>query len=175
MVRHFSIQTFTLALGACSLLLLGACAEPDPTPGAMLPVQAAAVDPDPTALRIAQAADRATNSLNKLAQIEQFRTPMPDDATLATPGMMRTTSLTWTGPIDQVSRTLAELGGMQFRIVGKEPPLPLVVTVDAHEKPIGEILRDIGFQAGRRADIVLNTATNTIDLRYAPTDGTQPY
>lgn len=160
----------------CGLALLMACADDTaPTNPAMLPVRATAVDPDPAALRIADAAEKATKALNKMAQIESFRTPMPDDTELHHPGLDKVTSMSWTGPIDQVTRTLAEIAGLNFRIIGAEPPLPLVVRVDAHNEEIGKILRDIGFQAGRRADIILNTATNTIDLRYAPTDGNTPF
>lgn len=150
-------------------VLLSACADDSRNP-VLVPTQATAVEPDPASLRIAEAAEKASKALNKMSQIESFRTPMPDDTNLIHPGMDKITSIAWTGPIDQITRTLSELAGLNFRIIGKEPPLPLVVSVDAHNQPIGKILRDIGFQAGRRADIILNTATNTIDLRYAPTD-----
>jgi defect-in-organelle-trafficking protein DotD len=154
--------------------LLAACAD-DYTNPVLLPSQATAVEPDPATLRIAQAAEKASKALNKMSQIESFRTPMPDDTNLIHPGMHKITSITWTGPIDQITRTLSELAGVNFRVIGKEPPLPLVVNVEAHNQEIGKILRDIGFQAGRRADIILNTATNTVDLRYAPTDSNNAF
>ncbi len=164
-----------MAGGLLALSLVAACSSDEPVNPAMLPMRGTAVDPDPAALRIAEAAEKATRALNKMAQIESFRTPMPDDTPLQHPGLDKVTSMTWTGPIDQVTRTLTELAGLNFRIIGKEPPLPLVVSVDAHNQEIGKILRDIGFQAGRRADIILNTATNTVDLRYSPTDGNAAY
>jgi defect-in-organelle-trafficking protein DotD len=174
-VKMLSRTALNVAGCFCGFMLLAACESNAPMNPAMLPVRATAVDPDPASLRIAEAAEKATKALNKMAQIEAFRTPMPDDTPLQHPGLDKVTSLTWTGPIDQVTRTLTELAGLNFRVIGTEPPLPLVVSVNAHNQEIGKILRDIGFQAGRRADIILNTATNTVDLRYAPTDGNSNY
>lgn len=86
-------------------------------------------------------------------------------------GMEIVTSLTWTGPIEQITRTLAEMAGLIYETSGKEPPLPIIVQVDAHQQPVGKILQDIGLQAGRRADIIVDTLNRTLDLRYAPNDG----
>jgi defect-in-organelle-trafficking protein DotD len=173
-MKSWRVTSLLPAVGIVSLTLLGACAD-DPVNPVLVATRPTAVDPDPASLRIAEAAEKATKALNKMSQIESFRTPMPNDTTLIFPGMEKITSITWTGPVDQIARTLSELAGTNFRIVGKEPPLPVVVSVDAHNEQIGKILRDIGFQAGRRADIILNTSTNTIDLRYAPTDGNSVY
>ena len=86
-------------------------------------------------------------------------------------GMELVTSLSWTGPIEQITRTLAEMAGLIYQTSGKEPPLPIIVQVDAHQQPVGKILQDIGLQAGRRADIIVDTLNRTLDLRYAPNDG----
>lgn len=158
--------------------MLTACADdPEPLNPALLPVKAIPVDPDPVGWRLAQAAEKASSAMHKMAQVESFRTPMPMDQGLNTniPGMQQVTSLTWNGPIEQVARTLAEMAGLKFRLAGKAPPLPVVVSVDAHQEPIGKILRDIGLQAGRRADILINTTSQTLDLRYAPSDGLNYY
>jgi defect in organelle trafficking protein DotD len=161
-----------------TLALLSACAdEREVYTPATLPTYATPVDPDPVGLRLAQAAEKATYAQSKMAQIEAFRTPMPAQNGLAAPvsGMEQATSITWTGPIDQISRTLAEMAGLTFKTKGKEPPLPLVVSVEAHQQPIMKIMQDIGAQAGRRADIIVEPATRTLTLRYAPTDGLNYY
>jgi defect-in-organelle-trafficking protein DotD len=139
----------------------------------LLPSAATAVDPDPAALRMARAAEQATQALNKMSQIESFRTPMPNDAGMnfGHPALQQPTTITWTGPIEQITRTLAEMSGFTFKTTGKAPPVPLVVNVNAYQQPIGAILRDIGFQAGRRADVIVDLTNQIINLRYAPTDG----
>jgi defect in organelle trafficking protein DotD len=154
-----------------------ACEDAPPMNPTLLPVYATPVDPDPVGLRLAQAAERATQAQNKMAQIESFRTPLPqqEGLGLSMPGLNQVTSLTWSGPIEQITRTLAEMGGLTFKKTGKEPPLPLVVNVEAHQESIGKILQDIGAQAGRRADLIIDPKNGTLDLHYAPTDGLNYY
>ena len=159
------------------LSVLVACEGDDIENPTMLPIYATPVDPDPVGLRLAQAAERATQAQNKMAQIESFRTPLPtqDGLGASLPGTQQITSVTWTGPIDQITRTLSEMAGLSFKVTGKEPPLPMVVSVDAHQEPISKILQDIGAQAGRRADLIIDPMNRTLDLHYAPTDGLNYY
>lgn len=165
------IFTLTMVLGLLGFLT--ACADnAQPETPVLLPVQATPVDPDPVGWRLAQAAEKASSAMHKMAQVEAFRTPMPaQNLEPNTPELQQVTSITWNGPIDQITRTLAEMAGYKFRIVGKAPPLPFVVVIDAHQQPIGRILQDIGSQAGRRADVIVDSNLHTLDLRYAPTDG----
>jgi hypothetical protein len=44
------------------------------------------------------------------------------------------------------------------------------VHVDAYQQPILHILRDIGLQAGHRADIAIDGTGGAVELRYAPAD-----
>ncbi len=166
-----------LCVSFAALSGLVACEDVDIENPALLPVYATPVDPDPVGLRLAQAAERATQAQNKMAQIESFRTPLPTQNGLAVslPGTQQITSITWTGPIDQITRTLSEMAGLTFKVTGKEPPLPMVVSVNAHQEPIGKILQDIGAQAGRRADLIIDPMNRTLDLHYAPTDGLNYY
>ncbi len=166
-----------LGLITVSTITLTGCADDDIENPAMLPVYATPVDPDPVGLRLAQAAERATQAQNKMAQIESFRTPLPTQDGLGTslPGTAQITSVTWTGPIDQITRTLSEMAGLSFKVTGKEPPLPMIVSVNAHQEPISKILQDIGAQAGRRADLIIDPTNRTLDLHYAPTDGLNYY
>lgn len=173
-VAH-SVTWMCLGLALCGLL--GACESDDIQNPTLLPIYATPTDPDPVGLRLAQAAERATQAQNKMAQIESFRTPLPtqDGLGASLPGTQQITSVTWTGPIDQITRTLSEMAGLSFKVTGKEPPLPMVVTVDAHQEPISKILQDIGAQAGRRADLIIDPTNRTLDLHYAPTDGLNYY
>lgn len=170
-------QILAVWCGVIFLVMLTSCADDDVANPTLLPVYATPVDPDPVGLRLAQAAERATQAQNKMAQIESFRTPLPtqDGLGASLPGTSQITSVTWTGPIDQITRTLSEMAGLSFKVTGKQPPLPMVVSVDAHQEPISKILQDIGAQAGRRADLIIDPMNRTLDLHYAPTDGTNYY
>lgn len=175
-IRHAWVARFShLAVGLLGLLLLGACQdrfwEVSDTPQPLV-VEPVAVDPDPVGWRLAQAAEKASTAMHKMAEIEAYRTPMADQKdNEIPPDLQKTISITWTGPLDQVVRTLAEVIGYKFGVIGQASHVPLVVTVEAHDQPIGRILRDVGDQAGRRADVLVDTIKRTIDIRYAPVDG----
>ncbi|HVY13215.1 MAG TPA: DotD/TraH family lipoprotein [Alphaproteobacteria bacterium] len=175
-MRVNSYPLFAMALLALAGGLSG-CTDDMTGDASLLPVQATAVDPDPSALRMARAAEQATASLNRLSQIEGFRTPMPNDAGMnfGSPALQQPVSLSWTGPIEQILRTLAEMGGFTLKTTGPTPPAPIVVSVNAYQQPVGAILRDVGLQAGRRADVVVDLGNQIISLRYAPTEGLLHY
>lgn len=128
---------------------------------------------DPVSLRIAQAAEKASKSLDTIAGIEQYRTPMPpmEDFSGAPPALAQPVTVTWSGPAEQIVQTLALKAGYRYRIAGIQPPLPLTVNVNSYEQPLIDLLRDIGLQLGNRADVAVDAKNSVVQLRYAPTDG----
>ncbi|MFA5040574.1 MAG: DotD/TraH family lipoprotein [Bdellovibrionales bacterium] len=150
-----------------------ASAMPETAP--VVPLEGAvATEPDIVSVKLAQAADKAAKALDAIANIEQHKNPsiapMQIDYARASPNMMQPVSLRWSGPIEQVSRVLAEKAGMRFRVVGRTPQIPLVVNVDAYRQPILNILRDIGLQAGARADLSIDQNIGVVEVRYAAAD-----
>jgi defect-in-organelle-trafficking protein DotD len=137
-------------------------------------VRPVATEPDIVSVKLAQAADKASKSLDSIAAIEQQKNPtippIPDDYANASPNMMQPVSLRWSGPIEQVARVLAERAGLRFRVKGREPAVPLVVNVDAYQEPILHVLRDIGLQAGTRADLAIDQNEGVVEVRYAAAD-----
>ncbi len=123
-------------------------------------------------IKLSEAATTATHSLDNLAQIEQaihpsakiLPPPNPD-----TYGMGMKASVDWYGPIQQVVSRVAAMTGYRFVILGRAPAIPILVTVVEHNKPLGEILQDIGYQAEKHADVVVFPASRTVELRYAKT------
>ena len=55
----------------------------------------------------------------------------------------------------------------KLRVLGKKPPIPVIVSVSAKNAAVGNILRDIGYQSKKRAQIVVFPSKHTIELRYA--------
>jgi defect in organelle trafficking protein DotD len=134
-----------------------------------------ATEPDLVSTRIAQAAERASKALDTISGIEQERAPhMPaeDNYSSAPPALMQAITIKWSGPIDQVAKMLSDKAGMKFQSIGSRSGVPVVVSLDVYQKPLIEVLKDIGLQAGRRADISVNSVSNTIEIRYAPVDRT---
>jgi len=133
-----------------------------------------ATEPDVVTVKLAQAADKASKALDGIANIEQQKNPavppIADDYANAPANMMQPVSIRWSGPIEQITRTLAERAGLRFRVKGREPAVPLVVNIDVYQQPLLHVLRDIGLQAGTRADLAIDQNEGVVEVRYAAAD-----
>jgi len=130
-------------------------------------------EPDPVALRLSGAVDKASAALQTLAAVEQARNPganlqLPPSAPVE---LRRIVSVDWTGPIEPIARTLADRAGYQMQVNGDRPPVPVVISLIAREKSVIEVLRDVGLQAGQRADVVVDPSRRLVELNYAPVSG----
>lgn len=130
-------------------------------------------EPDPVALRLSGAVDKASSALQTLAAVEQARNPgvnlqIPPTAPVE---LRRIVSVDWTGPIEPIARTLADRAGYQMQVNGDRPPVPVVISLIAREKSVIEVLRDVGLQAGQRADVVVDPSRRLVELNYAPVSG----
>ncbi len=128
------------------------------------------VEPDPVSLRIADAVDKVSASLETLAKVEQARTPNASVSSIpnAPIELKRTVSVEWTGPIEPIAKRLAARAGYSFNVNGKKPPVPVIVNIVSFQEQIVEVLRNIGLQAGKRADIIIDTENRVVEVSYAP-------
>lgn len=126
-------------------------------------------DPDPVSLRLANAVDRASTALKTLASIEQSRNPnmQIESVANAPQELRRVMTVDWDGPIEPITRSVIERAGYKIKINGNEPATPIIISLKSREKQVIELLRDIGLQAGRRADIVVDVESKTVELNYA--------
>lgn len=159
--KQLSVLCLLLAVAG-----LGACAKP----GTVVPLVA---ENDPVSLRIASAAEKASKALDDIASIEQYRSPLPpmEDFSNAPPALAQPVTLSWNGPVEQVIQALTFKAGYAYRVAGVAPPVPLTVSVDVYEKPLIDILRDIGLQLGNRADVAVDIKGSAVQLRYAAAEG----
>lgn len=88
----------------------------------------------------------------------------PDPVTY---GMGGLTSIDWAGPVKPLLDEIAQSTDYHLRVLGKEPAIPLMVSVYDKNMKIGEILRDIAWQCGRRATVAVYPEEQVIELRYA--------
>lgn len=130
-------------------------------------------EPDPVSLRLASAADKASAALQTLASVEQARTPgvAIQSVPSAPQELRRSVSVEWVGPIEPLTQKLADRAGYRFRVNGAAPAAPIVVNVVAKQKSVVEVLRDVGLQAGTRADISVDVDQKVVELDYAPASG----
>ena len=158
------------ALALVTSVLLAACA---PLNFNQKVDQQMVAEPDPVGLRLASAADRASAALQTLASVEQARTPAVaiQSVPSAPQELRRSVSVEWVGPIEPLAQKLADRAGYRFRTNGAAPAAPIVVTVAAKQKSVVEVLRDLGLQAGTRADIAVDVDQKVVELNYAPASG----
>ena len=154
-------------LGGAALLVLSACAPVSKVDHQMV------ASPDPVSLRLAAAVDKASSALQTLASVEQARNPgvSIQAAPYAPQELRRTVSVDWVGPIEPIAKRLADRAGYEFQVNGDIPPAPVVVSVQAKQKSVVEVLRDIGLQAGLRANIAVDPDQRVVELNYAPVSG----
>ncbi|MCD8571669.1 MAG: DotD/TraH family lipoprotein, partial [Alphaproteobacteria bacterium] len=58
--------------------------------------------------------------------------------------------------------------GYQFQTVGDKPGTPVVVTINAVNQPVIEVLRDIGLQLGQRGDVRVDGSARIVEIHYPP-------
>ena len=161
------VRNATTAAALAGMLFLAGCDTPPPN---ITPV---ANEPDIVTVKLAVAADKASKALDVISGIEQTRnpaTPPVEDYSNAPANLMQPVSLRWSGPLEKVVKALADRAGMRFHVKGTEPAAPVVVNVDVYQQPILHVLRNLGLQAGHRADIAVDGSSSAIEVRYAPGD-----
>lgn len=129
--------------------------------------------PDSVSAMLADAADRASNALETLAAVEYARSPgisvSPTDN--APVELRRAVTVNWVGPAEVITNTLASRANYSFSVFGTSPPIPIVVSIDVENKPVIDVLRDIGLQLGLRGDIRVDGSKRAVELHYPPNTG----
>ncbi len=126
-------------------------------------------EPDKISALLADAADRASSSLETLAAIEAQKRQVPATANLdnAPKELKRGITINWIGPVEDITEKLANRAGYSFHVYGAAPATPIIVSVDAESRPIVEVLRSVGVQLGSEAAIHVNAQDRVIEIRYA--------
>lgn len=154
-----------------SVLILSACDTPARDFSNSHPQLVA--QPDTVSAMLADAADRAASSLQTLAAVEYSRSPgvavgPVGDAPIE---LRRAITVNWVGPVEPITKTLADRAGYNFLVVGGQPVVPVVVSLDVQNTPVIEVLRNIGLQLGMRGDIKVDGPGRVVELHYAPNTG----
>ena len=159
--------TLTILACACGL---SACAPGKPIFNRTPQVVAS---PDKVSAQLAEAADRASVALETLAAVEQARSPGIAVAPIenAPPELRRAITVNWVGPVETITKTLADRAGYSFNVIGNPPMTPVVVSLDVENKPVVDVLRNIGLQLGVRADIRVDGTRRLVEVQYAPNPG----
>jgi defect-in-organelle-trafficking protein DotD len=130
--------------------------------------------PDDVSVMLADAADRASQALETLAAVEYSRSPGVAVAPVAANApveLQRAITINWVGPVEPITKTLADRASYKFMTIGSPPPVPVVVSIDAENRPVIDVLRDIGLQLGMRGDVRVDSQKKLVEIHYSPNTG----
>ena len=159
--RDIVNMNYKIALLILLPLGLLACAAPKPPRG---------YDVSKSESSLAEASYSVSRSVVDLAETAQAAHPQPDLAPPPNPasyGMAGLTTVDWSGPVEPLVRQLAKAVDYRVNVLGTAPAIPVIVTVYQKNVMLGDILRDIGYQCGRRATVVIFPENRVVELRYA--------
>jgi len=120
-------------------------------------------------IKLAEAANSVSRSLRELARVQREATPPAKGAKLPDParlGIRQAATIDWSGPVEPLLKHISSAIHYRFRILGKEPAVPVIVTLTAKRAPVASILRDVDFQAGHQGRVMVYPKSRVIELRY---------
>lgn len=140
-------------------LLLSACTSPPPE-----------MHLDNADASLAEASYSVSRSIVSLSETAQAAHPLPKldpPPNPASYGMAGLTSIDWSGPVEPLVKQIAKVTGYRLRVLGTAPAIPVLVSVYDKNMMVADVLRDVGYQCGRRAAVVVYPDSRVIELRYA--------
>ena len=127
--------------------------------------------PDVTVLeKLAMYAQQSNAAMQRLMAIQMSRSrAVPVE--LQTPvGLDKPISISWTGPIEQLVKKVAEVSGYTYEdVVGAKPANAVHVSISVTNATVFQVLTDAGAQAGVAADIVIRPGQKQMLIKYPPT------
>lgn len=125
---------------------------------------------DDATIKLAQAASSVSDSMLEVQRVEKVIIPQTKDNTLTIPNaynLQARASVDWSGPIEELTLRIAKAAHFRLRVLGNEPAVPVLISLNAKDESLAEILRDIDYQAGRKATIYVYPNSQVVELRYA--------
>lgn len=144
-MTHLSRTLGASAVAAALLALAGCATPPAPTPSS-----------DPVAVQLDRLFQKSANQAAFTGSADA-KAPAPRMAE----GKLW---VTWRGDANDLLKNLEPVTGQKLSVTGPTPRLPLYVQVHALGVPVDEVMRDIGYQLGQRADLVL--LPSGVEIRY---------
>ncbi|STX29840.1 DotD [Legionella beliardensis] len=125
---------------------------------------------DDATIKLAEAASSISDSMLEMAKVEKVIIPSSKDNTLTIPSaynLQAKASIDWSGPIEELTARVALAGHYRLRVLGKEPSVPVLISLNVKDQSLAEILRNIDYQAGKKAYLRVYPNSQVVELRYA--------
>lgn len=130
----------------------------------------AAQQPDQALSMLHKTARSIEQSLTQLAEAEQYEKmkQKPNEPRIykQITGMEGVVTMPWQGTIEQAVSKLAGFSGYEVKFMGKPPTIPILVQIGREPATVSDHLRNIGIQAGSRADIIVDPKQKIVEVRY---------
>jgi defect-in-organelle-trafficking protein DotD len=127
---------------------------------------------DDATIKLAEAASSVSGSMLEMARVEKVVIPPSADNLQTIPStqnLLTHASIDWAGPIGELTERLAKAANYKIRVLGHPPPIPVLISLNTKDRALAEILRDIDYQAGKKASIHVYPNNQVVELRYAKT------
>lgn len=122
---------------------------------------------DPAMIDTAEAATSVSRALNDLANVKNVQNQLIREENQAPPLVLtRLITIDWSGPVEPVLRQIAQASSLRLKVLGHEPPIPVMVNLDRHETMAYDLLQDIRGQVNGRASVVVFPTSGVIELHY---------
>lgn len=124
---------------------------------------------DDASIKLAEAAVSVSDSMLEMARVQKVITPPDKDNTLTIPNaynLQARASVDWSGPIEEVAARIAKAAHFKLRVLGKAPAVPVLISLSIKDASLAELLRDIDYQAGKKANIYVYPNSQVVELRY---------
>lgn len=125
---------------------------------------------DQAVAMLSKTARSIEQSLTQLAEAEQYekmkQKPGEPRIYKQIPGMEMVVTMPWQGNIEQAVSKLAAFSGFEVKFMGKPPTIPILVQINREPATVSDHLRNVGIQAGNRADIIVDPKQKLVEVRY---------
>lgn len=120
---------------------------------------------------LASASSRIASSWVTLGGVQEAQHPasvdyLGDYNGVVPPALQTRVEMQWAGPLADLIGELASYIGWQYEKVGLMPPGGVPVFVDSKDQTIAQILREVGYQAGSRADVIVKPDEMRLEVVY---------
>lgn len=125
---------------------------------------------DDASIKLAEAASSISDSMLEMAKVEKVIYPSKKDNSLTIPNaynLQAKASVDWSGPIEELTERIAKAGHFRLRVLGRKPAIPVLVSLTVKDESLAEILRNIDYQAGKKAYLYVYPNSQVVELRYA--------
>ena len=158
-----------LLLTVVAAAALSGCATQKPAP-APESADAAVIQ------KLNEYAERSSMTMQRLASLQIDRAGGKTVELKAPEGLDVPVSITWTGPVEQLVKKIAEITGYTYEgVLGSKPAAPVNVSISVSKMSAFQVLADAGAQAGVGADIVIRPDLKKLAVKYPPTTPTGGY